>query len=495
MKVLPAQSEPPFILVIDIGTSAVRVLLFDRHGRVLDGPAARRPYSMHTASDGTFEANPGSLLDLIFGSVDQVLSAAGPLSEEIHAVALSTLVSNVLGVDAHHCHVTPMIAYADTRSAPDALVLQAALDERVIHQRTGCCFHSSYLPARFHWLARTQPKVLKQTARWVSIGEYLFLKLFGQAAVSYSVASWTGLLDIRRLVWDEELLEALPIDLTHLSPLTDVNTPQMGLKSEFAKRWPSLAKVPWFPAVGDGAAANIGCGCVSPQRVALTIGSTAAMRLVIYDESVTVPQGLWCYRVDRRRLLLGGALNEGGIVYAWMRKTLRLRGRDVERAIAAMPPDSHGLTVLPFWAGERSPGWAANARATIHGLTLSTTPLDILRAGLEAVACRLALIYALLVDLLPTDSIIVGGGAALRKSPTWLQIIADALNQPIVVSEVEEASGRGAALLALESLGVLLDAGDVPSDLGATYVPAPARHERYRAAIERQRELYARLVS
>ncbi|MBC7265244.1 MAG: gluconokinase [Chloroflexi bacterium] len=495
MKVLPAQSEPPYILAIDIGTSAVRAMLFDRSGRLLDGLAARRSYTMRTASDGTFEIGPDFLLDLIFGCVDDVLSTAGPMSGEIRAVAISTLVSNVLGVDVHHRPLTPMIAYADTRSAPDVFVLRATLDERLIHQRTGCYLHTSYLPARFLWLARTQPEVLRQAARWVSIGEYLFLRLFGQAAVSYSVASWTGLLDIRRLVWDEALLEALPIGLTHLSPLTDVNVPQIGLRSEFAKRWPSLAEVPWFPALGDGAAADIGCGCVSPRRVALTMGSTVAMRLIVSEESVPVPWGLWCYRVDRRRLLLGGALNEGGIVYVWMQKTLRLKGSHVERALAAMPPDSHGLTVLPFWAGERSPGWSANAQATIHGLTLNTTPLDILRASLEAIAYRIALVYELLADLLPDDSIIIAGGVASRQSPTWVQIIADVLNQPIAVSEIEEVSGRGAALLALESLGVLSNVEDAPGEFGATYVPDLNRHMRYRAAIERQRELYAKLVN
>ena len=107
-----------------------------------------------------------------------------------------------------------------------------------------------------------------------------------------------------------------------------------------------------------------------------------------------MPAGLWCYRVDRRRALLGGATSEGGNVYGWMQDTLKLGEPDaIERALAQLPPDGHGLTVLPFLAGERSPGWAGDVRATISGLGLNTTPIEMLQAGLEAVAYRFALIF------------------------------------------------------------------------------------------------------
>ena len=117
------------------------------------------------------------------------------------------------------------------------------------------------------------------------------------------------------------------------------------------------------------------------------------------------------------------------------------------------------MTVLPFLAGERSPGWAGHARATLHGLSQATTPLDILRAGLESVAFRIALVFDLLRRLLPGDPEIVASGGALLGSPAWLQIMTDVLNRPVAVSAVQEVSGRGAALLALEALGALADLG------------------------------------
>jgi gluconokinase len=216
-----------------------------------------------------------------------------------------------------------------------------------------------------------------------------------------------------------------------------------------------------------------------------------------------VPAGLWCYRVDRRRALLGGATSEGGNVYGWMQDTLRLGEPEaVEQALAQLPPDGHGLTVLPFLAGERSPGWAGDVRATIGGLGLNTTPIEILRAGLEAVAYRFALIAELLEardvspvpDGSPQASTIVASGGALLSSPTWMQIIADTLGHPILASDEPEATSRGTVLLALEAHRAIPSLDALPATTGAIYEPDAANHEIYRGAIERQRELYRQLI-
>jgi len=483
-------------VALDIGTSSIRVALFDRLGRAVEGLAVQRAHEFRTTVDGASEADPDALLELVWGCLDGVLARAGPLAAEIAGVATCTFVSNVLGVDEAGQAVTPLTTYADTRAASEVPGLRAEFDEQEVHDRTGCPFHPSYLPARFRWLARAQPDLFRRVARWVSLGEYLELKLFGQAAVSYSVASWTGLLDRHRLTWDEPLLARLPVRREQLSPLTDVNDPRRGLRPEFAARWPALCDVPWFPAVGDGAAANLGSGCVTPARVALTVGTSSAMRVVTDRPVPRVPPGLWCYRVDRRRSLPGGALSEGGNLFAWMRQVLRLGDLvEVEQALAAMEPDAHGLTVLPFLAGERSPGWAGHARATIHGLTLATTPLDVLRAGLEAVAYRIALVFDLLRPLLSGDPQVVASGGALLNSPAWLQIMADVLGRPVAASQIEQASARGAALLALEALGILGDLGEAPAFIGVVYEPDAGRHIRYREAMERQQGLYEKLVA
>lgn len=491
-----ANTHTSTILTLDIGSSSLRVLLFDTQGGRVPGVEAREPVRLRASPPGASAADPDELLASIFRAIDAALAQAGDRVGDIEGVAIDTFVSNLLGVDAAGRAVFPLTTYADTRAAGEAPGLRADFDEAIVHNRTGCRFHPSYWPAQLRWRYRSWPERCAQVARWLTLGEYLELTIFGETAVSFSAASWSGLLDRRRLVWDEALLAGLPIATRQLSPLVDASQPRRGLRPEFAARWPALANVPWFPAIGDGAAANIGSGCATPARVALTVGTSSAMRAVTTADTERLPSGLWCYRVDQRRSLPGGALTEGGMVYAWMLETLRLSDpKQLHEALAKMPPDAHGLTVLPLLAGERSPGWRGDASATIHGITLATTSLDILRAGMEAVVYRIAMVFGQLRTLLSDDPEIIASGGALVNSPVWGQIMADALGRPVTLSRAEEASARGAALLALEALGELPDVSAAPDLLGETWWPNPEHHAIYVAGLQRQMALYDKLYS
>ncbi|MBE7474745.1 MAG: carbohydrate kinase [Anaerolineae bacterium] len=482
----------PLILTLDVGTSSTRAMLFDSQARPVPDLQAQIPSQVQTTADGGSEFDPAELLRGVIAAIDQVLHLAGPLAQHICGVALDTLVTNMLGLDSAGQPLTPVYTYADTRNAADADALCAELGGMTAaHDRTGCLIHSAYWPARFRWLARTQPDLYRQTAHWVSLGDYLFQEFLGQRQVSYSVASWSGLLNRRELAWDREWLVYLSLDEDRLSPLTDVDQPVRGLRSPWAERWPALKDVPWFPAIGDGAAANIGSGCAGPQRVALTMGTTGAMRVALEQNPAAAPEGLWVYRVDRRRALVGGATSEGGNVYAWLKQSLQLPPDEAEQ-LAALAPAAHGLTVLPFVAGERAPGWQSRARASLIGFTLNTRPIEILRAGLEGVAYRFALIQQRLAPHLPPDYQIIASGSGLLNSPVWLQIMADVLGHPVIASAETEATSRGVAVLALEALDL---AQDLPAALGKTYQPNQVHHARYQEALATQLDLYRKLVA
>jgi gluconokinase len=495
-SVISADSvEGPLILSIDIGTTAVKAFLFDRLGRAVENLQWRGGFEIRTTTDGASEVDADALLDVVCQGLDAVLTKAGALTAEIGGVASCTFVGNVLGVDRSGNPLTPIYTYADTRAESSVAWLKAAFDEKDVHHRTGCRFHSSYLPARFHWLGQIRPDVIRRAHRWLSFGEYLELKLFGQASVSYSVASWSGLLNRRQLAWDEQLLHKLPIDASQLSPLVDLDFPKRDLRRKYADRWPQLVRLPWFPATGDGAAANIGSGCVGPSWIALTMGTTSAMRAVVDRSIRQIPEGLWCYRVDRRRSLPGGALSEGGNLFSWMKNTLKFKTlQNLESALEKLPPNGHGLTLLPFLSGERSPGWQGSARAAIQGISMATSPLDILHAGMEAIAYRIALVFQQLSLLLANDVQVIAGGGALRGSPAWTRIICNVMNRSIAIPDIPETSARGAALLAFEALGILDDLNDIPLVIDRTYDPDPLCHEVYRHALERHAGLYQKLV-
>ena len=194
-------------------------------------------------------------------------------------------------------------------------------------------------------------------------------------------------------------------------------------------------------------------------------------------------------------MVLGGALNDGGNLIDWCRRTLNLGApQELERELAAMEPDRHGLTVLPFLAGERSPGWAAHARGAIAGLRLDTKPVEILRAALEAVALRFELIRGMIGSSFPQAREIVASGGALRESPAFTQILADAMGRPILPSAEPEASARGAALLTLEALGMIPRLEELPVSFGAPVAADAGRHALYAAALARQQDHYSKLV-
>jgi gluconokinase len=184
-------------------------------------------------------------------------------------------------------------------------------------------------------------------------------------------------------------------------------------------------------------------------------------------------------------------LTEGGSVFAWLVSLMHLQpGQDLEAALNRLPADGHGLTFLPLISGERSPGWRGDARGVVAGLSLSTTSLELLLAGLEGVAYRVAQVYDLLRPMLPDDPEVIASGGALMNSPVWTRILADTLGQPVTESRVEQVTARGAALLALEALHLIADISQAPGYPGVTYQPDNHRHATYRAAMRRQQELY-----
>ncbi len=492
-----AAVERPLILVIDVGSSSVRANLYDRRARLLEGSQVAQHVALHTAADGTADEDPLALAVAVEKVVDAVLAKARTRAKHIAAVGLDTLVFAACGVDAQGGPVTPLYTYADTRARRQAQELRRELDFAEVYQRTGCPLHTSYMPARLRWLETAHPDRARRVKRWLPVGSLLYGRWFGTSAVpvSYSVAAWSGLLDRRSLQWDQALLRHLRVRADALPPLADYDRAARGLAPAYAKRWPALRDVPFFLAVGDGAAANVGSGCVSPERVALTVGTTGAMRVVLPDATPPVPAGLWAYKVGAKETLLGGALSEGGNVFAWATTALRLPPTArLDAALRALPPDGHGLTILPFVAGERSPGWSNDAEAMTVGIHPATSALQMLQAWLEAVAFRFVILARLLSPhASPTHEIVASGGA-VSASPYWVQLVADAIGRRVHLSRREELTSRGAAILALRGLSLWRTLADEALGTEHVYEPDASRAPVYQAALERQHRLYEKML-
>jgi gluconokinase len=228
------------------------------------------------------------------------------------------------------------------------------------------------------------------------------------------------------------------------------------------------------------------------------MGTSSAMRVVVEPSHVVPPSGLWLYFIDAQRAVLGGALSEGGNLLNWLCENLQLPSlKEAEPLAAALAPDSHMLTILPFLSGERSLGWHSDARLTITGFSRDSLPAAILRAGYEALAYRLHAVHEQLCETLqntvPQHKVQASGGVLLGSS-LMKSIVADTLGLPIYPSQEHEASARGTALLALEALKVLPDLAHVAPTLLSPTLPDCERGEVYRKAAKRQQRLYQALL-
>ncbi|MBA2278370.1 MAG: carbohydrate kinase, partial [Chloroflexia bacterium] len=457
---------------------------------MVNGSECQLAYDLRTTADGGAEADAERTFDLTLHCLDRLNELVAPRASDLGAVALTSFWHSLLGLDGDGEPATPVFLWADKRSGPDVGALKEELDEHAIHATTGCVPHSSYWPAKLRWLRRVHPATASSVRHWVSFADLLALRFHGELVTTVSMASGTGLLDVHRAEWLDELLDRLDLRRDALPRLVDRTDPLPPLTAAYARRWPNLAGVPWLPSIGDGATANVGAGCVTPDQLALTIGTSGAMRVIKRCDTFAVPADAWCYRLDRERIVLGGALSNGGNVAAWIAEKHGDGDFDGLTARAAtLEPDGHGLTVLPFLAGERSPSWNDEATGTIHGLTLTTDQADLFRAALEAIAYRFAGIYDALADIAGAEHVIHANGAAILRSPLWLQIIADTLNHPVVaLREEAEASARGTAICALDAIGARNDLSP-PLPIDATYLPDTDRHRRYAAARHRQRRL------
>jgi gluconokinase len=479
----------PLVLALDVGSTASRGDVYDAAGRPVEGGRRKVSHAFRTSGDGASEINPDQVVDEL-GQIITKLAAA-PLQGRIAGVALDTFASSLVGVNGDGHAATACYTYADSRCGPQVTELRRELDEEDVQQRTGCRLHSSYLPARLRWLRETDPDRFGAARHWMSLGEYAYLRLLGKTAAGTATAAWTGLLDRRTGQWDPGMLAAAGIETEQLSRVRDPDEPLVDVADDVATRWPVLADARWFAPISDGFASNLGTGAADETTAALSAATSGAIRVLVPDIPEQIPPGLWCYRVDPHRSLLGGALNDVGRVISWLQETVQLGDTDLDQLMSAAPEPTTPL-VLPYLSGERSTGWAAAARAVVVGASSATTGAVLFRAAMEGVA----LSYQRITDQLRTTASpqrILASGRVTQDLPDWLRVAADVLGTPVEPVTLKRATLRGTALHALEVLAPHTERAAVPT--GPTLHPVVEHRDYYRDRAEQYDRLYRAVIA
>ena len=489
-------AKTPLALAIDIGSSSVRAILFDADGRQLRNTEHRERYKLEITPDGGSMSDPHRIRALTAKCLEKVVSRVNDQVRNIAVVGISCHWHSLMGLDANGDPITPVYMWSDKRSALDADALELELILDNTHARTGCRLHSSYWPAKLRWITRTRPLVANAVATWCGLADWLIAPSGTPICTSHSMASATGLCYTSKLEWDTTLLRHLGIN-EMLLPTMIERAEAISAENIHPDLVPEGLIATWYPAMGDGAAANIGAGAVGADRIALTIGTSGAIRLARkLDTSAPLPAGLFRYLIDAETEVIGGALSNGGNMISWLANLTQSKDRIDSLALAAkIPPDGHGLTMLPFFAGERAPSWQDQLGGTITGMSLDTSATHILRAMLEATAYRFASVYDDVRTFTSGDHGIIASGGALLQSPLWSQITADALGHEIAaLSSRSEASARGVAISALNAHGILPSLRTNPA-IGNTFRPDANNHEIYQGARRRLESLEATLTT
>jgi gluconokinase len=484
-------NAPGWTIGVDIGTSSTKAVLYDRSGALRARHAVEYPLS--TPSPGAAEQDPDQIVAAVVTVLDAVRQAL-PAGERIACVSFSAAMHSLIAVDGAGAPLTRCITWADARSAPWAERLKQA-GGAAIYRRTGTPIHPMSPLAKLCWLRETQPALFGAAARFISIKEYVFFRLFKRHVVDLSIASATGLLDIGTLQWDREALQVAGVTPERLSALVPTTCVLEGLDAEMARRTGLAADTPFVVGANDGVLANLGVGAIEPGAVAVTIGTSGAIRTCV-GQPLTDPHGrLFCYVLVPGLWVVGGPVNNGGLILRWLRdefgsaeiETARRLGVDtydlLTRIAERAGPGAAGLLFHPYLAGERAPLWNADARGSFFGLAMHHRKEHMIRAVLEGVVFNLHAVLGIMEETgVRAERILASGGFA--RSQLWRQIMADIFDREVVVGQSAEGSCLGAAILGLHAIGAIEELrGAAQPLIGQTETcrPEPAHVRKYRS--------------
>lgn len=487
---IPAEdAQGPLVVGIDIGSGGTRAAVYDVSGREVGKLNHKEAHGFTVGDDGTSTIDPDQVVEEIRASLAAVLSA-GPLPGQVRAIGFDTFASSLIAVDADGRALTPCITYADTRCQAQVDQLAATLDVDALHERTGARLHSSYTAPRLAWLRQTQPDVFARTARFMSLGEYAAFKLLGTAAHGTASAAWSGMIDRRTGQYVPELLDAVGVDAAAMGPALDPSEALPVSGTPLAAQFPQLKDAVWLPVIGDGLAANLGIGALGQGTWGISTATSGAIRQLLSTEIPTLPSGLWAYRVDHERTLIGSAMSDCGRVLDWCRNELDMpfdvSETDTVSLFAAPPTDGTPL-VVPFFSGERGTKWRGSSRALFANVGASTTWQDLLRGSMEGVALSFLRIADQMREAGGEPERIVLSGGMTGAIPGWLHLLSDALGMPIDHVAVSRSTMRGAAVLALEQAAPGVPVAEVP--VLTRVEPVAAHQDYYRSRLERFEKL------
>ncbi|MGN0294557.1 MAG: xylulokinase [Lachnospiraceae bacterium] len=473
---------------IDLGTSAVKLLLMDETGKIHN--IVSREYPLAFPHPGWSEQNPEDWYVQTMTAIEELVS--GSDRSQVAGISFGGQMHGLVVLDDQDRVIRPAILWNDGRTTKETDYLNQVIGREKLSQYTANIAFAGFTAPKILWMRENEPENFAKIAKIMLPKDYLAYRLSGVHCTDYSDASGMLLLDVKNRCWSQEMLEICGVKQEQLPRLYESYEVVGNLKADLAKQLGLSEDVKIIAGAGDNAAAAVGTGTVGDGMCNISLGTSGTIFISSRTFGVDENNALHSFaHADGCYHLMGCMLSAASCNKWWMDEILKTKDYSAEQENIVKLGENH-VYYLPYLMGERSPHNDPLARATFTGMTMDTTREEMTQAVLEGVAFGLrdSLEVARSLGISIERTKICGGGA---KSPLWKKIIANVMNLKVDVIESEEGPGYGGAMLAAVGCGEFANVEEAAEKLVKvvdTVEPDPELTAKYEERYQKFRQIY-----
>lgn len=476
---------------VDLGTSAVKLLLMDETGKI--HKVVSKEYPLYFPQPGWSEQNPQDWIRQSMEGIKELTAQCD--KSQIKGISFGGQMHGLVVLDEKDQVIRPAILWNDGRTGKQTDYLNQEIGKKTLSRYTGNIAFAGFTAPKILWMRENEPENFARIRRIMLPKDYLAFYLSGEFSTDFSDASGMLLLDVEHKRWSEKMMEICGIRKSQLPKLYESWEPTGIIKPEIAEELGIPQNVKIIAGAGDNAAAAVGTGTVGEGQCNLSVGTSGTVFISSKNFGVDEHNALHSFaHADGNYHLMGCMLSAASCNKWWMEEILRTKEYQKEQE-GIRKLGENPVFYLPYLMGERSPHNDPDARAAFVGMSMDTTREDMTQAMLEGVAFGLrdSMEAAKSTGLHPERSKICGGGA---KSSLWRKIIANVMNMKIDRIESEEGPGYGAAILAAVGCGAFSSVEEAAGRLVKitdTEEPDPQLAGKYEEKYQKYRKLYPAL--
>ena len=473
---------------VDLGTSAVKLLLMNEAGHI--EKIVSREYPLSFPHSGWSEQNPYDWYDKTLDGLKELLSECD--KSLVDGISFGGQMHGLVTLDAQDEVVRPAILWNDGRTTEETTYLNEQIGRERLTGYTANIAFAGFTAPKILWMQKNEPDLWAKVKKIMLPKDYLAYRLSGTFCTDYSDASGMLLMDVKNKCWSKEMMEICHVSREQLPDLYESFEVVGTLKKEIASELGVPETVKVIAGAGDNAAAAVGTGTVGANHCNLSLGTSGTLFVSSDKFGVDEHNALHSFaHADGGYHLMGCMLSAASCNKWWMDEILKTKDYAGEQK-GIQTLGENQVFYLPYLMGERSPHNNPDARAMFVGMSMDTTREDMTLAVLEGVAFGLrdSLEVARSLGIRIDSSRICGGGA---KSPLWRQIIAAVMNVKLEIIESEEGPGYGAAILAAVGCGTFESVESACEKLVKvidTVEPDPVLVQKYEEKYQKFRQLY-----